>query len=138
MIAVSAARTLTARSCLTSGRASFRGTLVRSALSILTALILLVTLAIGPTARASVPVPCGAATTSGVDAHFEGDADEVPADDDAAFPHHHGTSHDHQVGTAFEDSDMVAAVVPNAPHWARTSASQVSAGSDPALRPPRA
>lgn len=30
--------------------------------------------------------------------HFAGDADEVPADADKDYPHHHASCHDHQVG----------------------------------------
>ena len=135
------ARTLPAfraRSPLTAGLASAKATPMRAALSLFTALLLLVTLAVGPAARASVPVPCGTVTASAADAHFEGDSDEVPADDDAGFPHHHGPSHDHQVGMALAGGESATLIVSASAPWARASAAHASSASDPALRPPRA
>lgn len=136
MSPASAART--SRSSLTGALVSTTDTLVRSVLTLLTALALLMTLALGPAAHASIPVPCGKATASATDVHFEGDADEVPADEDAGFPHHHGPSHDHQVGTALEGVEAAALVMGPSPRWARASAAYVASDSDPALRPPRA
>lgn len=135
------ARTLPAfraRSSLTASLVSAMSAPMRAALSLFTALLMLVTLAVGPAARASAPVPCGAVTASAADAHFEGDSDEVPADDDAGFPHHHGPSHDHQVGMALEGGEAATLIVSASGPWARASAAHALSASDAALRPPRA
>ena len=112
---------------------------MRRLLAFLTILSLAISLLAGPGARASVPVPCADVERPlDADTHYEGDADEVPADADGGYPHHHGAGHDH--GT----------FVPQA-HRAPTHGAGLlmrplprrhdrTAGAvpDPALRPPRA
>jgi hypothetical protein len=43
--------------------------------------------------------------------HAPGDGDEVPADGDSAFPHHHGTCHGHDVGTPAAVNDHSASTL---------------------------
>lgn len=70
--------------------------------------------------------------------HSPGDADQVPADGDKGYPHHHGGCHgDHvaapvKAAAAMAHADVRAAFVP-ADRLVRPLAT-----ADPALRPPQA
>ena len=67
-------------------------------LAILLSLFLSVNLAYGAVAHAMEPavsIDNGVALSMG---HTPGDADQVPADSDKGYPHHHAGCHGHQVG----------------------------------------
>ena len=50
-------------------------------------------------AHSMEPIGCmEAAQSAPADGHVQGDADEVPADADKAYPHHHGTCMGHPIG----------------------------------------
>ena len=70
--------------------------------------------------------------------HVEGDADQVPADGDQPFPHHHATCHGH--GLSAPTASPAFLLVTN--RGERPSASGTSRlakrMTDPALEPPRA
>lgn len=70
--------------------------------------------------------------------HAEGDADQVPADSEKGYPHHHGGCHGHHVATPI--GDAVGFNLPDhssvAP--AHATARYTTTGGDPALRPPQA
>ncbi|WBO24665.1 hypothetical protein PBT88_15270 [Sphingomonas abietis] len=78
-------------------------------------------------------------TTQAADSgHWAGDGDEVPADADKGYPHHHASCHDHNVGFP-----ATAGRLPLDERAAQTPASlrpTTLATADPAelLRPPRA
>ena len=55
-------------------------------------------------AHAMEPVGCIDASQSAAAGHSEGDADQVPADGEKAYPHHHGGCHGHHVAAALQDS----------------------------------
>ncbi|MDG2532550.1 hypothetical protein P6144_02730 [Sphingomonas sp. HITSZ_GF] len=70
-------------------------------------------------------------------AHAEGDADQVPADGDQPFPHHHATCHGHGLSAAialaaFPPVTRVRAL-PRAPGASALAERMVG----PALEPPR-
>ena len=78
--------------------------------------------------------------TSQVDrtVHAAGDGDEVPADADKGYPHHHSSCHEHQVNTPVLRADAIAIAVPPAlPPVARSRALS-GRETDTALRPPQA
>lgn len=70
--------------------------------------------------------------------HWAGDGDEVPADADKRYPHHHAACHDHSVGVP-----ATAERLPLGQHVAQSPVGNRAtklATADPAelLRPPRA
>ncbi len=86
-----------------------------------------------------------AAEASGVEtgrtemaAHAPGDGDEVPADADRGYPHHHASCHEHNVDTPIVRTTIGPTVAASSIPLA--SRSRALTGHDPetALRPPQA
>jgi hypothetical protein len=125
------------QSRLTGGFACATAWIVRPLIALFVCFMLIASLTVGATTRAAIPVSCGEIVTSASDGHFEGDSDEVPADQDAGFPHHHGVGHDHQVGMPISNFGQAGLVVTATASWARSDTGAASSSSDPALRPPR-
>lgn len=78
------------------------------------------------------------AATAMAAGHHDGDRDQVPADADKGYPHHHGTCHGDQIGLP-----MMSRVImlTTDDHSGRVFPAQLACaglGSDPALRPPQA
>ncbi len=71
-------------------------------------------------------------------AHVPGDGDEVPADADRGYPHHHASCHEHHVNTPIVRTTIcptiVASTMPEAMHIRSLSGHDTEA----ALRPPQA
>jgi len=68
--------------------------------------------------------------------HFNGDSDEVPADSDKNYPHHHNMCHGHELATPLK-SCAVAIVPDRAPALtAGPGRALTSASPARALRPP--
>lgn len=106
--------------------------------ALLMCLMLVLSLGLGSVAHATEGVTCVDATASSSLDHSVGDGDQVPADADKAYPHHHGNCHGHHVGVPI-GADPVASigglrVTPLA--WNNEPRAPVP--SDPALRPPQA
>ncbi len=83
------------------------------------------------------PVSVEVSTAQMVD-HSDGDGDQVPADSDKAYPHHHNTCHDHLVGVPVTSDRIVVANLPPVRAIAWSEAKMAGAPTDPALRPPQA
>lgn len=96
------------------------------------------TLGLGSVAHAMEPIG-GLDKTEAVGlGHIDGDGDQVPADHDRGYPHHHGGCHGHQIG---EPARMLAVSVAYAPPVSVPRVViTVLASTDPGLtlRPPRA
>jgi hypothetical protein len=87
---------------------------------------------------AGVPLTFASTVLEAAAGHGPGDADHIPADNDAGYPHHHGTCHgDHFATAVIADGDASHALVP-ANLDRVPSAGLPSATADPALRPPQA
>jgi hypothetical protein len=76
--------------------------------------------------------------TRDVTVHVAGDGDEVPADADKAYPHHHASCHEHHVNIA-----ALGDVAPVPPHVRSVVLATIGKRltgrlPDPVLRPPRA
>lgn len=126
-------------STLTSGAGRAIGPVVRRLLALLTMIAFAVSLAAGTGARASQPIPCATAEqASAGELHYEGDADEVAADEDGASPHHHGVGHDHGVGLAHSIRAVGSAAASGPRLVPGLENGTLGAGADPALRPPTA
>lgn len=71
---------------------------VKSALTLLLAFVLSLALGSGTVAHAMEPVVSLDNRVAYEMGHTPGDADQVPADSDKGYPHHHSGCHEHQVG----------------------------------------
>jgi hypothetical protein len=101
-------------------------------------LMLVLSLAFGSVAHATEGPVCIEATTATAIDHVDGDADQVPADADKAYPHHHGGCHGHHVGMPIAtDPAKPVSTLRTVPLAWNTNPRTV-APSDPALRPPQA
>ena len=70
--------------------------------------------------------------------HADGDGDQVPADTDKGYPHHHTGCHGHHVGTPAADK-LTALPVLNAGAFGDRHAQALAAyHAGPTLRPPQA
>jgi hypothetical protein len=70
--------------------------------------------------------------------HMAGDSDEVPADADKGYPHHHATCHGHHVAAPAESNVAVALTDRRAEFASDKARLWLTHQSDPALRPPQA
>ncbi|KQR81371.1 hypothetical protein [Sphingomonas sp. Leaf343] len=77
-------------------------------------------------------------STTEMSAHAPGDGDEVPADADKGYPHHHASCHEHQVNTPTVGAAIDATI--GAPTMPPAVFSRALTGhdSEAALRPPQA
>lgn len=71
-------------------------------------------------------------------AHAPGDGDEVPADADKGYPHHHASCHEHHVNTPMIRTTISAAVATSARPLAPPSRTLSGHVTEAALRPPQA
>lgn len=101
-------------------------------------LAVFLSLGMGSMAHAIEPIVCIDATSAAETGHVDGDGDQVPADSDKGYPHHHGSCHGHHVAAPMAkaeslEQDSVGSI---------TRPTQVTAlataAADPALRPPQA
>lgn len=92
---------------------------------------------LGQVAHAIEPVkgPIVADSSFGHSAH---DGDEVPKDKDAAYPHHHASCHDHQVGVPADLPVGTIGCDISTPATFSLSQGFLSAEPDTLRRPPRA
>ncbi len=101
-------------------------------------LMLMLSLGLGSVAHATEGVRCVDFTAASALEHSASDGDQVPADADKSYPHHHGGCHGHHIGVPFE-AGLVASLdgLPMA-HGSWNHDPMVPVPSDPALRPPQA
>ncbi|WP_157190335.1 hypothetical protein [Novosphingobium sp. Rr 2-17] len=101
-------------------------------------LMLMVSIGAVSIAHAVEPVASIGEHTAHLLGHEAGDADEVPADIDKSYPHHHSACHDHMVdvtgaiATPAGCDRMVARLLPG------SDETLPDAASDAPRRPPRA
>ena len=101
-------------------------------------LAVFLSLGTGSVAHAMEPMVCIDASSAAETGHADGDGDQVPADSDKGYPHHHGSCHGHHVATPLAKAeatglDKNASIMRPAP-----SVALATAAADPALRPPQA
>ena len=121
---------------------------MRHLLSLIAGLMLVLSLGTTSIAHAmepqfEAPVTAPAVGTAGdlaliATGHTQGDADQVPADGDKGYPHHHGGCHGDHIAAPL--TDRVATARPCSTSTPTLAGSHVlpSATADPALRPPQA
>lgn len=105
---------------------------MRRFLPFISAILVLLTFWAGTVARAAEPsvTPVAAA------AHFDGDHDQVPADEHGPVPHHHGICHADQIGLT--SANVAPMAEPVCVRAERPSAAPSLSSAEPgsALRPP--
>ncbi|KQN89977.1 hypothetical protein ASE95_14695 [Sphingomonas sp. Leaf231] len=89
-------------------------------------------------AHAAEGVACIEAPQANAAIEMAGDCDEVPADADKSYPHHHAACHGHQVATPAEASVTVALTYRWTEFASHKAPLWLAHQSDPALRPPQA
>lgn len=100
--------------------------------------MLMLSLGLGAAAHATENLSCIDATSATAFEHSDGDADQVAADADKAYPHHHGGCHGHHVAAATAANTDVPEHKAAALALAWSNAPMTSAPSGTTLRPPRA
>lgn len=81
---------------------------------------------------------CIDAQTAAADGHADGDGDQVPADSDKGYPHHHNTCHGHQVAQRTATDTLAGRFVAKSVPVPAELSLPMLAAVDPALRPPQA
>lgn len=101
-------------------------------------ILLASSLGLGSVAHANKTVTCVETSAAYSLDHADGDSDQVPADSEKGYPHHHGGCHGHHVGVPIT-SDPVQHTADRRVRplpWDHDRTTGASA--DPALRPPQA
>lgn len=108
--------------------------------AIFACLAIIFSLAGGAVAHAMEPIGCAdtSLTAGATAAHVDGDADQVPADAEKNYPHHHGGCHGHHVGVPIASDPMQPSVASRSLPFAWDHDRTAGAIADPALRPPQA
>ncbi len=105
---------------------------------LLACLAVFLSLGTGSVAHAMEPIACIDVAAALETGHAEGDNDQVPADGDEGYPHHHGGCHGHHVATASAKLEPLTQDVMGLLNPPRRALALAASPSDPALRPPRA
>ncbi|AYJ84793.1 hypothetical protein D3Y57_01490 (plasmid) [Sphingomonas paeninsulae] len=98
-------------------------------------LTIFLSLGMGSVAHTMEPITCIDAGTSAETGHTNGD--QVPADSDNGYPHHHGGCHGHHVATAAAKTDPTQQEGVGLRGRPTNALALATSGADPALRPPR-
>ncbi len=100
-------------------------------------LMLVLSLGLGSVAHAAegpgVEVSVGTAI-----GHADGDGDQVPADSQKGYPHHHGGCHGHDIGVPMTPDPVASVTGMRIALSVWDKGPMPRAPSDPALRPPQA
>lgn len=101
-------------------------------------LMLVLSLGFGSVAHAA-EVPGGVEVSSATSiGHANGDGDQVPADSQKGYAHHHDGCHGHDIGVPITPNSVASVVPLRVTRSVWSSGPVAPAPSDPALRPPQA
>lgn len=104
--------------------------------SLLIGLALLVSMGLGVAAHASEQLCIPGVEATAETGHVEGDGDQVPADSEKGYPHHHGGCHGHHVAIPFDADGQTVHPSQAALPVPAADAAVVAGLADTALRPP--
>jgi hypothetical protein len=105
-------------------------------LRFLMGLALLASMGLGVAAHANEQMCIPGVEATAVAGHLDGDADQVPADSEKGYPHHHGGCHGHHVAAPLDRVAHAAPPTSTGDHMAGDSAELAMVQADSALRPP--
>jgi hypothetical protein len=111
---------------------------MRRLLALVLCFLLASTLGLGLVAHASEPVTCGQTSAALSIDHADGDGDQVPADSEKGYSHHHGGCHGHHVGVPITSDPMRHSADRRVQRVWWDHDRTAGATADPALRPPQA
>lgn len=111
---------------------------MRRLLALVLCLLLASTLGLGSVAHANEPVTCVETSAASSIDHSDGDGDQVPADSEKGYPHHHGGCHGHHVGVPITTNPVQYSADCRVSPFAWDHDRTAGAIADPALRPPQA
>lgn len=100
--------------------------------------MLVLSLGLGSVAHATEGATCVEASVGTSIDHSDGDSDQVPADADKAFPHHHGECHGHHIGIPIAVGSALPAPDRRVAVLADNDDARALAPSNADLRPPKA
>lgn len=106
--------------------------------ALILSLILVLSLGLGSAAHAVEGVSGVEIPQSLAWAHVDNDGDQVPADSDKGYPHHHVSCHGDHIGVPVAASPVFPASTMRACPPAWDQGAITPAPTDPALRPPQA
>lgn len=102
---------------------------------LLLSICLLAALGMAPVAHAAEPMTCIELVENDA-LHASGDGDQVPADAEKEYPHHHGGCHGHHVAPPLALSGAWPDRAIGARHRGWNATELAAASPDPTLRPP--
>lgn len=105
-------------------------------LSLLLGLALFVSMGLGVAAHAAEQMCIPGVEASAGAGHVEGDSDQVPADAEKGYPHHHGGCHGHHVAMPFDTEPQSVSVASAARLRPGMFAAAPDKAAETALRPP--
>ena len=105
-------------------------------LRFLMSLALLASMGLGVAAHANEQMCIPGVEATAVAGHVDGDADQVPADSEKGYLHHHGGCHGHLVAAPLDRVAHAAPPTSTGEHMAGESAELAMAQADSTLRPP--
>lgn len=105
-------------------------------LRFLMGLALLASMGLGVAAHANEQMCIPGVEATAVAGHVDGDADQVPADSEKGYPHHHGGCHGHHVAAPLDRITQAVSPTSTGEHMADDSAELAMAQADSTLRPP--
>lgn len=111
--------------------------MMRRLLAFVMCFLLASSLGSGAIAHASEPVTC-IEITSAPGLHVEGDSDQVPADSEKGYPHHHGGCHGHHIGVPIASEPVQHDTDRNLGTLSWEQVHGAGLVGDPGLRPPQA
>lgn len=101
-------------------------------------LAVFLSLGMGTVSHAMETVICIDANSAAEIGHADGDGDQVPADSDKGYPHHHGSCHGHHIATPLAKAEAVGQNKNSSIMRPAQAIALAAAAADPALRPPQA
>ena len=101
-------------------------------------LAVFLTLGVGSVSHAMEPIVCIDANSAAEIGHADGDGDQVPADSDKGYPHHHGGCHGHHVAAPMAKAESTSQHKTASMMRPTPSVALTTAVADAALRPPQA
>jgi hypothetical protein len=100
-------------------------------------LALSLSLGLGSVKHAAEGVTCiEVSAADAASSHVDGDGDQVPADAEKGYPHHHGECHGHHIGVPIKLTSVEQTYIALALPRPFDHSSTARAPADPALRPP--
>lgn len=111
---------------------------MRRLLAIFMCLLLASTLGLSSVAHANERVTCIESSEVASIDHSADDGDQVPADSEKGYPHHHGGCHGHHVGVPITSDAMRLTTDLRVRPLRWDNDRSAGATADPALRPPQA